>query len=190
MGDAFDRHAAAYATKLGAYLKALPFDDIAQAAELLSAALDGGRSVFVFGNGGGATTASHFACDLGKGASLGRKKRFRVRSLGENRAWTTALANDEGFETVFVEELRTVLTADDVCVALSGSGQSKNVLEAVRFARSQGASVVGVCGDNGGALAGLSSVSIVLPATHPGLVEDLQSVVCHILGYGFIDSAR
>ncbi len=99
----------------------------------------------------------------------------------------TALANDCGFERVFVEELRTALEPGDVCLVFSTSGQSPNVVEAARYARGRGAHVVAVCGD-GGALARESDVAVTLPADHKGRVEDLQLVVAHILGYYFIEN--
>lgn len=181
-------YAAGYAGRLEEFLTQLPFKDIARAVELLADARDAGRTIFTFGNGGAAATASHLACDLGKGASLGRTCRFRVLSLAENRAWATALSNDIGYDAVFVEELRNFLQPHDVCVALSASGKSRNVLDAVRFARSAGASVIGISGWRGGELAGLSDVPIVLPADHMGLVEDLQMVVCHIIAYYFMET--
>ena len=181
-------YAAGYAGRLEELLPQLPFKEISRAVALMAAARDAGRAIFTFGNGGAGATASHLACDLGKGASLGRKCRFRVLSLGENRAWATALANDISYDAVFVEELRNFLQPGDVCVALSASGKSRNVLEAVRFARSEHASVIGISGFGGGDLAALSDVPIVVPGVHMGLVEDLQMVVSHVIGYYFMET--
>ncbi len=127
------------------------------------------------------------ACDLGKGASANGVM-FRARALGGNLAWLTALANDCGFDRVFVEELRGVIQAGDVCVVFSTSGQSPNVVEAARHAHEQGAHVIAVCGEEGRALAGQSDVVITLPSDHKGRIEDLQLVVAHILGYHFIEN--
>ena len=183
-------YAADYAKRLADLLARLPFERIADAVERLTQARDAGRTVFTFGNGGAAATASHLACDLGKGASLGRERRFRVLSLGENRAWTTALANDVAYDAVFVEEMKNFLEAGDVCVALSASGRSRNVLEAARYARSKKASVIGISGFGGGDLAGLSDIPVVLPGEHMGLVEDLQMAACHVIGYYFMEKCR
>jgi len=184
---AVTEYAAGYAGRLEEFLTQLPFKEIARAVELMTEARDAGRTIFTFGNGGAAATASHLACDLGKGASIGRERRFRVLSLAENRSWATALANDISYDAVFVEELRNFLEPHDVCIALSASGKSRNVLEAARFARSAGASVVGISGYGGGELAEVSDVPIVLPGDHMGLVEDLQMVACHIMAYYFME---
>lgn len=180
-------YAADYVKRLGELLPQLPFERIAQAVEVLRKARDAGRTVFTFGNGGAAATASHLACDLGKGASLGRECRFRIMSLAENRAWAMALSNDVSYDAVFVEELKNFLEAGDVCVALSASGSSTNVLEAARYARSASASVIGLSGYGGNELATLADVPIVLPGRHMGRVEDLQMVVCHMIGYYFME---
>lgn len=185
--ETFRSHARRYATALAGDLDRLPWDALERAAETILQASRAGRAIFLFGNGGGAATASHLACDLGKGASANGGAVFRARALGENVAWMTALANDCGFERVFVEELRTALEPGDVCVVFSTSGRSPNVVEAARYARARGARVIAVCGD-GGALADESDVAVVLPAGHKGRIEDLQLVVAHILGYHFIEN--
>lgn len=185
--EAFRSHARRYASALAHDLDRLPWAALERAAEMILEAARAGRTIFLFGNGGGAATASHLACDLGKGASANGQAVFRARALGENLAWMTALANDCGFERVFVEELRTALEPGDVCVVFSTSGRSPNVVEAARYARGRGARVIAVCGD-GGDLAGDSDVAVVLPAGHKGRIEDLQLVVAHILGYHFIEN--
>lgn len=184
--ERFRSHARSYASALAEALDRLPWDAIERAAQVILQAARQGRTIFLFGNGGGAATASHLACDLGKGASANGVV-FRARALGENLAWMTALANDCGFERVFVEELRTALEPGDVCVVFSTSGRSPNVVEAARYARDRGARVIAVCGD-GGALVQESDVAVTLPADHKGRVEDLQLVVAHILGYYFIEN--
>lgn len=184
---AFQSHARRYAEALTRDLARLPWEALERAAETILEAARAGRTIFLFGNGGGAATASHLACDLGKGASANGGAVFRTRALGENLAWLTALANDCGFERVFVEELRTALQPGDVCVVFSTSGQSPNVVEAARYARGRGACVIAVCGE-GGDLAGASDVAVVLPAGHKGRMEDLQLVVAHIIGYHFIEN--
>lgn len=180
--------ARAYAALLRAHLGDLPFEAIGQAAAWMDEARERGRTLFVFGNGGGAATASHLACDLGKGASQGRSVRFRVRSLGENRAWATALANDLGYEQALAEELENFAAPGDLCLALSASGASPNVLAAVRRAREMGARVVALVGRRGEALATLADLAIMLPDVHPGRVEDLQLIVCHMIGYHLMDA--
>lgn len=180
-------HARHYAAALEKDLERLPWEALEQAAQVLYRASQKGRTIFLFGNGGGAATAFHFACDLGKVASASRDVVFRARALGGNLAWVTAISNDYGFDRVFIEELRTSLEPGDVCVVFSTSGQSQNVVEAARYARERGASVIAVCGE-GGDLLETSDVAVVLSSGHKGRTEDLQLVVAHILGYYFIEN--
>lgn len=143
-------------------------------------ALENDRDIYVFGNGGSAANASHFTVDIGKGASKGAAKRFRLHCLNDNMPTLTAYANDFGYETVFVEPLRNFLRREDLVIALSGSGNSKNVVLAVEYAKSVGATVVGITGYSGGALRALSDISIHLPLDDMQLAEDIQLVVTHV----------
>jgi D-sedoheptulose 7-phosphate isomerase len=142
------------------------------------------RTVFVFGNGGSATTASHLACDLSKGATKwlpGTAKRFRVVALTDNLALMTAWANDSNYENVFAEPLRNLVRAGDVVIAISGSGNSPNVLKALEAAKSANATIIGLTGFAGGKMRALCRSCIVIPSDNMEVIEDLHLAVCHSL---------
>jgi phosphoheptose isomerase len=120
-----------YLRRSVAILASIAADELAQAIEVLTAARDGERHVFICGNGGSASTASHFAAGLSKEGSWERPQKFRALSLTDNVAWITSLANDTDFTRVFVEQLKNHAEPDDVLVVFSGSGNSRNVLRAV-----------------------------------------------------------
>jgi D-sedoheptulose 7-phosphate isomerase len=141
--------------------------------------------VLVVGNGGSASTASHFACDLGK-TVLGhnptpRSSRFHVVSLADNVALLTAWANDEGYDTVFAEQVEMLGRAGDVLVALSVSGSSPNILSALRTARERKMETIGLLGCNGGEAAELVDDAIVVPCHDYGHVESAHLVITHLL---------
>jgi len=117
----------------------------------------------VVGNGGSASTASHMACDLSKNTLAGNRPRFRVMSLTDNVALMSALANDVGYEHVFKEQLVNLIRTGDVLIVLSGSGNSPNVLEAMRYARERSATVIAFLGFDGGEAAELADHAIVAP---------------------------
>ena len=178
----------AYLGKLDAVLKSLSPAEISAAGALLTAARHEGRQVFVIGNGGSAALASHVAVDLGKGCSRNREKRFRVLSLTDNVPWLTAIGNDIAYEDVFVEQLKNYAEKGDLLIAISGSGNSKNILKALHYANQTGCITLGISGFKGGALKDLVKHHIHVKADHMGLIEDGQLVVCHILMYAFMDA--
>lgn len=180
-------YAGGYIEKLTKLLKSLDPKQIESVGKLLHAARAEGRQVFVLGNGGSAALASHVAVDLGKGCSRGREKRFRVLSLTDNVPWMTALSNDISYEDVFSEQLANYAEKGDVVIAISGSGNSKNVLKALETANKIGCETVGISGFQGGKLKPLVKHHVHVPSDHMGLIEDGQLIVCHILVYGFMD---
>ena len=119
----------------------------------LREARSAGRTIFTCGNGGSASTASHFVCDIVKGASFGRTQRFRIQALTDSLPTLTAYSNDVGYEIVFVEQLKNFAQAGDVVLAISGSGNSPNVIRAVEYANSIGCRTIGLTGREGGMLA-------------------------------------
>src|SRR5207302_3137383 len=116
----------------------LPFDQVENVTNVLVDAYDQRRTVFVFGNGGSAALASHFACDLSKGTVNGSSKRFRVMALTDNVPLMTAWANDSNYENVFSEQLANFAAPSDVAFAISGSGNSPNILKALQVAKEAG----------------------------------------------------
>jgi D-sedoheptulose 7-phosphate isomerase len=150
--------------------------------ELLRARAEG-RTVFFFGNGGSASTAQHFVCDIGK-ATLREGdggKRFRCVALVDNVPMVTAWANDTDYSRVFAEQLTSLAVAGDVAVGISGSGNSPNVLRAMETARSMGLVTVGLTGMGGGKLKGRVDIPLVVPSNSMQHIEDVHLLVCHLL---------
>lgn len=141
------------------------------------------RTIFLCGNGGSASTASHFGQDLAKGtlASMDATRRFRVIPLTDNVGYITALANDEGYESIFEQQMRGLAREGDVLVAISGSGNSPNILRAAEYARSIGMTIIGVTGFDGGKLKTLADVSVHIPVNDMGMAEALHGVVFHLV---------
>jgi D-sedoheptulose 7-phosphate isomerase len=164
-------------------LAQLPYSAIEQVADELHRAYEQGRKVFLFGNGGSAALASHFACDLGKGTTAPAKlnKHFRVLSLTDNAALITAWANDTSYEQVFAEQLRNFVEVGDIAFGISGSGSSPNVLLALEVAREAGAINIGLTGFKGGKMPGLCDLCIIIPSDNMQIIEDLQLSIAHAL---------
>jgi len=150
--------------------------------EALWGAFETGSTVFLAGNGGSASAASHFGQDLAKGtlADMRSERRFRVIPLTDNVGFITALANDEGYESIFEQQLRNLGERGDLLVAISGSGNSPNVLRAVDYARSIGMRTIGVTGYDGGKLRTVADVSVHVPVWDMGMAEALHGVIFHL----------
>ncbi len=169
-----------YFDELQRVVAGLPHDSIDQIAEILLQANQSGRMVYLFGNGGSASLASHFACDLGKGtAYCNGGKRFRVLALTDNIPTITAWANDSCYEDIFAEQLRNFVQPHDIALAISGSGNSKNVLNALRVAREAGATTIGVTGFEGGEMKSLCDICMVVPSHNMQIIEDLHLSIAH-----------
>lgn len=170
-----------YIDQLRRAIDLLPRDRLAALGEMLYRAYRNEKQVFTLGNGGSAATASHMAADLGKNTIRTNMRRFRVLSLNDNTAMLTALANDLGYDKVFSEQLKNLIRAGDVLMVLSGSGNSPNVLNAVRCAQERCAEVAAVLGFGGGEAARMVDLAIVVPSDHYGIVEDVHLVINHII---------
>jgi D-sedoheptulose 7-phosphate isomerase len=169
-----------YFEELQRVMVSLPKDGIDQIAGTLLRAYDAGRAVYLCGNGGSASLASHFACDLGKGtAYCNGGKRLRALSLTDNLPTLTAWANDSSYEDVFSEQLRNFVQPGDVTLAISGSGNSKNVLNALQVAREAGATTVGVSGFQGGEMKSLCDICVIVPSNNMQIIEDLHLAMAH-----------
>jgi D-sedoheptulose 7-phosphate isomerase len=169
----------AYLERLGHVLRALPVEPIARIAHLLLEAGRAGRSVWVLGNGGSAATASHFACDLAKTATVVGAPRLRALALTDNVPLLTAWGNDVSYEVVFAEQVRSFVRADDLVVAISASGNSPNVLAAAAVTLDQGARLIGITGFGGGRLQPLCDVCLTVPSAEYGPVEDAHMILVH-----------
>lgn len=147
------------------------------------------RQLFVCGNGGSAANASHFATDLGKGASDRLERPFRVMSLTDNVPWLTALGNDYAYEEVFVGQLRNFARPGDLLWVMSVSGDSPNLVRAVQWANAHGLETIALVGGRRGRLAELAHQVLVVPDQHYGRVEDAHMHVCHLVAYAFMEGA-
>ena len=179
-----------YLDELDATLRALPQGQVADLIGAIRDVRDRDAQIFVVGNGGSAATASHFAVDLGKGASLGAERRFRVLSLTDNVPWITALGNDLSYEDVFVEQLKNFARPGDLLLAFSGSGNSESVLRAVRYANSIGCRTIGLAGYAGGRLREEAQECLVVSADHMGRIEDGHFVIQHLVVYYFMSTMQ
>jgi len=166
----------------------IPVEAVARVIADLRKALDEDRQIFVFGNGGSAANASHFATDLGKGASDKLGKRFRVLSLNDNVSWITALGNDYAYEDVFVRQLENYGRPGDIALSLSVSGNSPNCVKALAWAKEHGLRTIALVGAKRGRMAEIAEQVIVIADTHYGRVEDAQMGICHLLCYAFMEN--
>ena len=155
--------------------------EIEKAIVCLKNARDTGHFIYSMGNGGSAATASHYAGDFNKGLSLDRKKRFKFIALNDNLPTMLSLANDVSYESIFVEQLKNFLAPGDVVVAISGSGNSANVISAVTWAKENGGIIIGVTGYSGGKLYALSDIHLHVPIDNMQIVEDLHMVFDHLM---------
>ena len=179
-------HVDSYLARLSAAVDALPRDRLELLGELLFRAYENEKQVFTLGNGGSASTASHMAADLAKNTIGPNMRRFRILSLNDNTSIMTALANDMGYENVFCEQLMNLITAGDLLVVISASGNSENVLKAMRYAQGRSAQVVGLLGFDGGRAATIADLAIIVPSDHYGVIEDAHLIINHI----FVDYFR
>lgn len=168
-------------------LDSIPLDGVEQLVRTLRQAWRDDRQIFAIGNGGNAANASHFATDLGKGASDKTGKRFRVLTLADNSAWLTALGNDYCFDDVFLRSLQNYARAGDVLIASSVSGNSPNLVRAIDWACQNGLQTIALVGARRGRLAEIAGQVLVIEDSHYGRVEDAQMTILHMLCYAFMD---
>lgn len=159
----------------------LDIDQINAALNLLLETFENGNTVYVFGNGGSSSTASHFQNDFNKGVSEHTEKKFNFLCLNDNVATVMAVANDIGFEEVFRFQLQGHIRPGDVVMAISGSGNSKNVINAVEYAKQQGNKIIGLTGFGGGKLKELSDVSLHVPINSMQVTEDVHMIFDHLM---------
>lgn len=152
-------------------------------AKLVEKAQAAGRFVWICGNGGSASTASHVGCDFGKTTAVKGRKALKAVSLADNMAFITATANDLSFDRIFARQLENVVAKGDVVLLISGSGNSRNLIEAARLAKKRGASVFSLLGFDGGRLKSLSHDHLLIPSDQYGVIEDMHQSVAHILTF-------
>jgi len=170
-----------YIDELKGTLDQLSGEVIEQVLDSLHEARLANRQVFILGNGGSASTASHFVCDLGKNTRVQGTPNFRVMGLTDNMALFSALANDEGYENVFAQQLGNYLQADDVVIGISTSGNSPNVVNAIQFANSLGAKTIAFTGFTSGQLGSMVDIDLHVPSHSIEQVEDIHLVLEHLI---------
>ncbi len=179
-----------YKSELLKAVDGIPLDRVQQAIDWFKETRESGGAIYVCGNGGSASTASHMVCDIVKGASFNRAARFRMMALTDSLPTITAYSNDVTYECVFAEQLKNFAQAGDLVMAISGSGNSPNVLRAIEYANSAGCRTIGLTGRDGGKLGPISQLNIQVPAPHMGRIEDAHMIVCHMIAYYFMDCER
>ena len=181
---AFTTH---YRHQLNETLRQLDLEKVNTAIEWLAEARTHDRAIFTAGNGGSASTASHFVCDVLKGASYQRDTKFRIMALTDNLATITAYSNDVSYACVFTEQLKNFAKPGDIFLAISGSGNSPNVVDATEYANSIGCKTIALTGRDGGKLGKIAQLNINAQEPHMGRIEDAHLVVCHMLAYYFME---
>lgn len=174
-------YVASYLTLLTELLARIDTAQVERAVGVLYQCWQTDRRLIFCGNGGSGSTSSHMACDFQKNILLEGGKPFEVVSLADSPALLLAWGNDTDFTNVFAGQARTWIRRDDVLIALSGSGNSQNVIEATAIAMEQGATTIGLCGYGGGKLAAACDLALVVDFRNMQLVEDIHMILCHIL---------
>ena len=184
MQNAFSQ---SYKTEVLKAIETVDLEKVGQVIETLRLARQEGRSIFVCGNGGSASTASHFVQDMLKGASFGRQSRFRIMALTDSLPTLTAYSNDVSYECVFAEQLKNFAAPKDVVMAISGSGNSPNVLRAVEYGNSIGCHTIALTGRDGGQLGRLAQLNLQVSHLHMGRIEDAHMIALHMICYFFME---
>jgi D-sedoheptulose 7-phosphate isomerase len=172
-----------YVQALTGLLEASFVSSMNRVLTILNAARTQGATIYIAGNGGSASTASHWVNDLGKATRSKDKPPVRVMSLNDNVSWLTALANDEGYDRVFAGQLENFARPGDVLLLISASGNSPNLLRAAELAKARGVHTVALLGFDGGALRAIVEECLLIPSKKGayGLVESGHSMLCHVL---------
>jgi D-sedoheptulose 7-phosphate isomerase len=171
----------AYLDGIIATLERLPVERITDVIEAIEKARISGKTIFTFGNGGSAATASHFASDLSKGATCEGKPRIKAFALTENVSLLSAWANDTSYNNIFAEQLENVVEPGDIAIGISGSGNSPNVLNGAKLAKNKGAITIGFVGFDGGKLKELVEVAVIVPNHNMEQVEDIHLLLEHVI---------
>jgi D-sedoheptulose 7-phosphate isomerase len=174
-------HIQNYISALQQTIDQLPRQLIADVVDVLQDARIRGSNVFIMGNGGSASTASHFVCDLAKNTRCEGLPHFRVIGLADNMAILSAYANDEGYESVFAQQLANLIQPKDVVIAISASGNSKNVLNAIEEAQKHDVVTIGFTGFDGGRLGQIVNINIHVKSDIIEHVEDIHLMLEHIV---------
>jgi D-sedoheptulose 7-phosphate isomerase len=176
----FTRQTLTYLESLKTTIDHLNRDEINTFLSLILEAYEHSKTIFLFGNGGSAVTASHFASDLNKGVGYGLAKKVRAIALTDNIPAIMAYANDVGYEYIFIEQLKSFLEPGDLVIGISGSGNSPNVLRAIEYAQSCGNPTIGITGYDGGKLKALADHSVNARIDDMQISEDIHMILTHL----------
>ena len=188
MAGAVQGFLTAYRSKLCSALDRIDLERVERAIEVLKEARAKNRHIFTCGNGGSASTASHFVTDMVKGASYLREQRFRIMALTDSMPTITAYSNDVSYDCVFTEQLKNFAEPGDVLIAISGSGNSPNVVSATGYAKSQGCTTIALTGRDGGRLGAAADIELRVAEDHMGRIEDAHLIICHMMCYYFMEN--
>ena len=177
-----------YIEQQKAAVDSIPVEKVEKLIRIFQQALKEDRQIFVFGNGGNASNASHFITDLGKSSSDHAYRRFRCVSLNDNVSWITAIGNDYAYEDVFLRQLQNYAKPGDLVMTLSVSGNSPNLVKAFEWCKENSLFTIALVGANKGRLAELADEVIAIDSTHYGRVEDCHMHICHMICYAFIEN--
>ena len=172
---------AKYFSKLKDTIDKVSIDDLNTLMNVLVQSKEAGTTIFIMGNGGSSATASHFVCDFNKGVSLNKEKKFKFMSLNDNIPSMMAYANDMSFEEIFIEQLKSFFKKGDTVIGISGSGNSMNVVKALRFANENEGITVGLTGYSGGEIKKISKYNVHIPIDDMQISEDLHMVLNHCM---------
>lgn len=172
-----------YCSQLIESLENFPIDSLIQVTDILAEARVRGSRIYIMGNGGSSSTASHFTSDLNKGAICPGKPRLKVHCLNDNVPVMTAWANDTNFSRIFAEQIENFVKPGDVVIAISVGGNSPNIVEGIRAAKTKGAYCIGFIGIQGGELKTLADTAVIVPNGDTERVEDLHLITCHMITY-------
>ncbi len=157
------------------------YEELEKIFNVLKNARDAGNQVFVMGNGGSASTASHFVADLLKTSITNENRRFKAISLSDNIPVLLAWSNDESYDTIFSNQLENFVEKDDVVIGISGSGNSKNVLNAIQLANEKHATTIGLNGKGGGKLSEIVKINLTVKSDDMLTIETIHLLICHLL---------
>jgi D-sedoheptulose 7-phosphate isomerase len=177
-----------YLASLTNSLNNIEVNEIVRVAEIFLEARDKGKTIYTMGNGGSGSTASHMVCDIIKGCSFGKERKFKIICLNDNIPTILAYANDVSYDIIFEEQLKNLLNEGDVVLGISGSGNSKNIINAINYANSKRAITIGFTGYDGGILKKISNMSVNAMINDMQISEDIHIVTLHIL-YKLLENA-
>ncbi|MCK5372064.1 MAG: SIS domain-containing protein [Cyclobacteriaceae bacterium] len=169
-------------------LESIPLNKIHSLIEEFAKVNKLGKQIFIFGNGGSASNASHFVTDMAKGASDKLDKRFKCYSLNEHMSLITAISNDYSYKDIYKRQMENFASEGDLLFTLSVSGNSPNLVEAVKWANENGLHTIAMVGGAKGQLAELAKEVIIIDSTHYGHVEDIHMLICHMIAYAFMEN--